>query len=113
MTTIYEGPRYHSDGPDTSREAAETNTTSGTHQDTLLAAFRDVLNSPEPDYTDEEAGRATDIDTTEARRRCNNLRNLGYIEFTGDYRMGIRYAHKRQNVSRITHAGLDALGVYR
>lgn len=113
MTTFQE-PLTHSNDPEPSFRAAETNSTSETHQAMLLEAFRDVLlRTGCPNYTDEEAGHATGLDTVEARRRCSNLRDKGLIEFTGASRMGIRFPTKTQGVSQITHAGLDALGICR
>jgi len=111
--TAFQEPLTHSDDPETSFRAAETNSTSETHQAMLLEAFRDVLRTRRPNYTDEEAGHATGLDTVEARRRCSNLRDKGLIEFTGASRMGIRFPTKAQGISQITHAGLDALGVCR
>lgn len=108
-------PRAHRDDPATSHAAAASNTTSETHQDMILQAHLDRL-SVDPRYTgltDEQAGQLAGLETVEARRRSNNLRDVGMLRFTGEERPGIRYPNKANGVSVITDTGLDRLGVPR
>ena len=105
-------PRAHRDDVETSHYAAATNITSDTHQWMILVAHGDAKRD-EPGYrgfTDEQSGLRTGLETVEARRRCNNLRDWGYLEFTEEKRMGIAYPTKPQKVSIITAAGLAQLG---
>jgi hypothetical protein len=110
--TVFDPPHAHRDDIETSHYAAETNTTSQTHQLMILRAHADALRG-EPGYrgfTDEESGIRTGLETVEARRRCNNLRNMGYLMFTEETRPGVQYPTKPNQVSIITAAGQLALG---
>lgn len=110
--TAFDPPHAHRDDIETSHYAAATNTTSETHQRMILRDHR-AAELDEPRYrgfTDEESGQRTGLETVEARRRCNNLRNLGYLMFTDETRPGIRYPTKPNQVSIITDTGRKALG---
>lgn len=111
--TTFDQPHAHHDDIDTSHEAAATNTTHETHQRMILAAHFTAAHDRAPalydGYTDEEVGRETGLPTVEARRRCNNLRNMGYLEFNGETHPGLEFPTKRNGVSILTHAGLDAI----
>lgn len=111
----YESPRSHDDDPWTSFWAAETNTTSQTHQRQILVAHLNAArNDPKyTGFTDEESGQRAGLSTVEARRRCNNLRNLNKLEFTGEVRPGIEFPNKPNQVSALTHTLLDEMGIPR
>jgi hypothetical protein len=108
----FDPPRAHHDDIDTSHLAAETNTTSATHQLQILWAHMNAVNDGGyRGFTDEESGLETGLPTVEARRRCNNLRNPpGYLAWTEESRAGIAFPTKLNRVSIITDIGRAKLG---
>jgi len=79
------------------------------HRARLLRAFEAAAYG----LTDEEAGRATGLDEQGSCywKRCNELRQLGYIAPTG--RCGISRFGNQIQVSAITDLGREALDVQR
>ena len=77
--------------PETSHEAAGMNAPlRGSHREMMLRAF---VNAGWDGLTDPQAAARCGLDRVEATRRASELRGLGLLEFTGEYRrsaMGAR-----------------------
>lgn len=113
MTDLTREPRTlaHRSDVETSKIAAGFAAVKGTSRAKLLVAHKGF---PTSGLTDDEAAAYAGIELHEARRRCSDLRALGLIGWLerrdGVFETRPTASGRNATVSRITQAGLDALG---
>jgi hypothetical protein len=102
--------RFHNVDPDTSVEAAARLTTGLTDQIALLSVHCRQVQRLGERYTglaDFESGDLAGIDHWNARKRCHELREQGFLRFSGDRRTNPE-SNRANAVSVLTAAGAEA-----
>lgn len=100
----------HTDDPETSHDAAASNPLGkNSNRRACLEAHEQASRFTPPGLTDDEIAAITRLDLIEARRRCSDLRSLGFLAWTKplDYRR--TDLGQQARVSVITPAGREAL----